>query len=71
MVLGRQVRTPILFLPQLIGLAFGLPESDLMLKREVVRATAVPPSAATAPARPSLRGELWQLLLQTTRSGWQ
>jgi heterodisulfide reductase subunit B len=26
----------VLFLPQLIGLAFGLPESDLLLKREVV-----------------------------------
>ncbi len=34
--LGRQVRVPILFLPQLIGLAFGLPDSALMLKRHVV-----------------------------------
>jgi heterodisulfide reductase subunit B len=35
-VLGRRIRIPVLFLPQLIGLAFGLPESDLLLKREVV-----------------------------------
>lgn len=34
--LGRQVRIPIFFLPQLIGLAFGLPDSTLMLKRHVV-----------------------------------
>ncbi|MEA3341591.1 MAG: CoB--CoM heterodisulfide reductase iron-sulfur subunit B family protein [Chloroflexota bacterium] len=34
--LGRQVRIPILFLPQLMGLAFGLPESNLMFKRHVV-----------------------------------
>jgi succinate dehydrogenase / fumarate reductase cytochrome b subunit len=35
-VLGRTVRIPIFFLPQLIGLAFGLPDSVLMLKRHVV-----------------------------------
>jgi heterodisulfide reductase subunit B len=35
-VLGKPIQTPVLFLPQLIGLAFGLPDSDLMLKREVV-----------------------------------
>ena len=34
--LGQQVRVPIFFLPQLIGLAFGLPDSALMLKRHVV-----------------------------------
>jgi heterodisulfide reductase subunit B len=53
-VLGRTVKTPILFLPQLIGLAFGLPESDLMLKREVVPVTPVlsklAASAQSAPA---------------------
>jgi len=36
MVLGKPVKLPVLFLPQLIGLAFGLEDSDLMLKREVV-----------------------------------
>jgi heterodisulfide reductase subunit B len=35
-VLGKPIQTPVLFLPQLIGLAFGLPDSDLMLEREVV-----------------------------------
>jgi heterodisulfide reductase subunit B len=54
MVLGRPVRIPILFLPQLIGLAFGLPESDLMLEREVVPVTPVlsklAASAQPAPA---------------------
>ncbi|RLD00470.1 MAG: disulfide reductase [Chloroflexi bacterium] len=34
--LGREVRIPILFLPQLMGLAFGLPESAMMFKRHVV-----------------------------------
>ena len=34
--IGRALRIPVLFLPQLIGLAFGLPESALMLKRHVV-----------------------------------
>lgn len=33
---GRSLRIPVLFLPQLIGLAFGLPESVLMFKRHVV-----------------------------------
>ena len=41
MVLGRPVKVPVLFLPQLIGLAFGLPESDLKLKREVVPVDSV------------------------------
>jgi heterodisulfide reductase subunit B len=33
---GRPLSIPVLFLPQLIGLAFGLPESALMLDRHVV-----------------------------------
>jgi len=33
---GRPLRIPVLFLPQLMGLAFGLPESVLMFKRHVV-----------------------------------
>lgn len=41
MVLGKPVKLPVLFLPQLIGLAFGLPEGDLMLKREVVPVDSV------------------------------
>ncbi len=41
MVLGKPVNIPVLFLPQLIGLAFGLPQSDLMLKREVVPVDSV------------------------------
>jgi heterodisulfide reductase subunit B len=32
---GARVHVPVLFLPQLIGLAFGLPDSALMLKRHV------------------------------------
>ncbi len=40
-VLGKPVKIPVLFLPQLIGLAFGLPESDLHLKREVVPVDSV------------------------------
>ncbi len=35
-MLGRTVRIPILFLPQLMGLAFGLPESEMMFERHVV-----------------------------------
>jgi heterodisulfide reductase subunit B len=33
---GHSVQVPVLFLPQLMGLAFGLPESALMFKRHVV-----------------------------------
>jgi heterodisulfide reductase subunit B len=33
---GQSRRIPILFLPQLMGLAFGLPESALMFNRHVV-----------------------------------
>jgi heterodisulfide reductase subunit B len=35
-LMGRPLRIPVLFLPQLIGLAFGLPESALMFHRHVV-----------------------------------
>jgi len=35
-VMGRPVRIPVLFLPQLMGLAFGLPENKLMFRRHVV-----------------------------------
>lgn len=35
-MMGRQVRIPVLFLPQLIGLAFGLSKDELMLKRHIV-----------------------------------
>lgn len=35
-VMGRTLSLPIFFLPQLMGLAFGLPESALMFKRHVV-----------------------------------
>jgi heterodisulfide reductase subunit B len=34
-------RIPVLFLPQLIGLAFGLPEGDLLLERHIVSAGPV------------------------------
>ena len=39
--LNKTLRIPVLFLPQLMGLAFGLPESDLLLKREVVPVDSV------------------------------
>jgi heterodisulfide reductase subunit B len=39
--MGRAVRIPVLFLPQLMGLAFGLPESVLMFKRHVVSVSPV------------------------------
>jgi heterodisulfide reductase subunit B len=35
-LVGQPLRIPVLFLPQLMGLAFGLPESVLMFKRHVV-----------------------------------
>jgi heterodisulfide reductase subunit B len=35
-LMAQPQRVPILFLPQLMGLAFGLPESALMVKRHVV-----------------------------------
>jgi len=34
--LGRTIKQPVFFLPQLIGLAFGLPDSALLLKRHLV-----------------------------------
>lgn len=40
-VMGRELTVPILFLPQLMGLAFGLPASDLLLERHVVSAQPV------------------------------
>jgi heterodisulfide reductase subunit B len=40
-LMAQPRRIPILFLPQLMGLAFGLPESALMLKRHVVSAQPV------------------------------
>ncbi len=39
--LGEKVRIPVLFLPQLIGLAFGMSEKDLLLGRHVVSAKPV------------------------------
>ncbi len=35
-VLGRRVNIPVLFLPQLMGLAFGLPDDVLMFERHMV-----------------------------------
>lgn len=35
-VAGKPLHVPVLFLPQLMGLAFGLPDSALLLKRHVV-----------------------------------
>ena len=35
-LMGRPVRIPVLFLSQLMGLAFGLPDSALMFRRHVV-----------------------------------
>ncbi len=40
-VLGKPIKIPVLFLPQLIGLAFGLPDHVLMLKRQVVPVDSV------------------------------
>jgi heterodisulfide reductase subunit B len=33
---GKPIKIPVLFLPQLIGAAFGLSEKDLLFKRHVV-----------------------------------
>ena len=46
-VLGKPIKIPVTFLPQLIGVAFGLAENDLMFKRHVV---PVAPALAKAPA---------------------
>lgn len=35
-LMGQPLQVPVLFLPQLMGLAFGLPESALMFRRHVV-----------------------------------
>ena len=40
-LVGRSLRIPVLFLPQLMGLAFGLPESALMFERHVVPVSPV------------------------------
>ncbi len=40
-VLGEPLKVPVLFLPQLIGLAFGLPDDVLLFKRHVVSAAPV------------------------------
>jgi heterodisulfide reductase subunit B len=40
-MLGRELSLPILFLPQLMGLAFGLPDSLLMLHRHVAPTNSV------------------------------
>lgn len=40
-VMGEELDVPILFLPQLMGLAFGLPATDLLLKRHVVSTDSV------------------------------
>jgi heterodisulfide reductase subunit B len=40
-MVGQSLRIPVLFLPQLMGLAFGLPESVLMFKRHVVSVSPV------------------------------
>jgi succinate dehydrogenase / fumarate reductase, cytochrome b subunit len=40
-VVGRQLRMPVLHLPQLVGLALGLEPKDLGLGRHVVRPTSV------------------------------
>jgi heterodisulfide reductase subunit B len=40
-VMGQELHIPILFLPQLMGLAFGLPSSELLLERHVVPVKAV------------------------------
>lgn len=40
-VIGKPLSIPVLFLPQLIGLALGLPDDQLLLKRHVVPVTPV------------------------------
>jgi heterodisulfide reductase subunit B len=39
--MGKPIKIPVLFLPQLIGLAFGLSDDVLLLKREVVPVDSV------------------------------
>jgi heterodisulfide reductase subunit B len=40
-VMRQQLDVPILFLPQLMGLAFGIPPADMLLERHVVSADRV------------------------------
>jgi heterodisulfide reductase subunit B len=47
-VMKQGLHVPILFLPQLMGLAFGLPSSDLLLERHVVPAKSVMKTLAEA-----------------------
>jgi heterodisulfide reductase subunit B len=35
-LMGETLRVPVLFLPQLMGLAFGMPEDELMFRRHVI-----------------------------------
>ncbi len=46
-VLGKPIKIPVVFLPQLIGLALGLSEKELLFKRHVV---PVEPALAKVPA---------------------
>jgi heterodisulfide reductase subunit B len=40
-VMGKPLKVPVLFLPQLMGLAFGLPESALLFRRHVASVSPV------------------------------
>ena len=40
-VVGRPLRMPVLHLPQMVGLAFGLDPKELGLNKHVVRPTSV------------------------------
>lgn len=46
-VIGKPIKIPVTFLPQLIGIAFGLPEKEMQFKRHVV---PVEPALAKIPA---------------------
>ena len=46
-VMGKKFHMPVVFLPQLIGLAFGVPEEQLLFKRHMV---PVGPALAKLPA---------------------
>lgn len=46
-VIGKPIKIPVTFLPQLIGIAFGLPEGEMQFKRHVV---PVEPALAKVPA---------------------
>lgn len=49
--LGVRIRMPVLFLTQLIGLAFGLPEKDLLLNLNIVPVSGVLHQLTTVQAR--------------------